>query len=345
MEQNTTQSNNTQPQGNPLIEKSRSAMPGTVFRLPSTGVFYEDTDILRDDVVDGEVLIYPMRLREELAMKAVDSIFQGTAVTDTIRYCCPQILQPGRLVSEDVDYLLTAIKKLTHGDFITYKTPCFDEERRKKHEKQIEKEINDDAESLAKKELDDSSRSEEYTIKDEDDLIKEFNKEVNEEGGEEPETEEIASGICEFQIPLDHFLNTCKPINPEKATEDMVFEFEKFLIRSKPLTFDDLKTISLMRLEEQEKMTSEEFVDFATNFSNQNLAKRILQVDDISDENIIYEWVESLTLDQRTKLYEKLADGVDWGIDFTYTIKCDKCGKTQETDQSYLNPLYFFLMS
>jgi len=344
---------NTTQQHNPLIEKARSTMPGTTYRLPSRGVFYEDTNILRDDVDNGEVVVYQMRLREELAMKSTDAIFQGTAVTDTIRYCVPQVLDPMRLVSEDVDYLLTVIKKQSHGNTITYRDACFDEERLKKLQKQEQEKYKNAAEEMAKREMDDSSREDDYKInEDETDpeaviqKMYEAEQELNGQDGEESEGMiEIDNGICEFEIPITHFLNTCKPVNPETVESNMVFEFENFLIRSKPLTFEDIKNISLLRLEDQENMSTGEFVEFATKFSNENISRRLARVDDIEDPEIIYEWVESLSLDQRTKLYDKLSEGMGWGIDFTYTIECPKCGKSKETDQSYLNPLYFFLTS
>lgn len=336
---------------NPLIEKSRSVIPGTTFRLPSMGYFYENTNILHEDVVDGEVIVYPMRLREELAMKSSDSIFQGSAVTNTIRYCVPQILEPEKLASEDVDYLLTVIKKMTHGNQITYRDVCFDEERLKKIEDRKQKKYQDASEEMAKNELSDSIRNEEYEIKDDnvDDLeilfekMRESEEQLNET--QDREEIEIDNGICEFQIPIDHFINTSKPINPDNIEDSTTFTFENFNIICKPLTFEDVKEISMLKVTDESKMSTEEFVDFATKFSNENISRRIKKIDDIEDYNTIYEWVESLSLNQRTELYNKLSESLGWGIDFNYEITCPKCGISKMTDQSYINPLYFFLTS
>lgn len=337
---------------NPLIQKDRSTMPGTVYRMPSRGVFYEETDILDESVIDGEVTVYPMRLREELAMKAVDAVFQGTAVTDTIRYCVPQINQPEKLVAEDIDYLLTVIKKLTHGDFITYKDTCFDEERLKKLEKaDLEKSESSASEEMAKSELDDSARAEAYEIRDVDqlDILQEKMREAEQElqdrenVEDDEKIEEIGNGICEFQIPVEHFLQTCKPVNPDTIKETSVFEFDDFLIRSRPLTFEDLREISLLTVKDQAEMTNKEFIEYATKYSNANIAKRLIMVDDISDQETIEEWVGTLHIKRRTALYEKMLESQGWGIDFKYEVHCPRCGKSKMTDQSYLNPLYFFL--
>ena len=338
---------------NPLLAKKNARLPGTVFRLPSKGIFYEGTNILSDDAVDGEVLIYPMRLRDELRMKAIDSIFQGTAVTETIEYCVPQVNEADKLVAEDVDYILTVIKKLTHGDTITYKDVCFqlddaDEEARAKI-----------VEQMAKSEMDDSAREKEYGLSDEIrkriesgeefsmDLLELEEQKMAEAQGQDGEVieKEITSGLCEFDIPIDHFINSCKPVNPETAVSNLTFMFENFEIETRPITFDQFKDISTMRLADQNSMSNEEFSNFVTDFSNKNLMARILRIDEITDPQFIEEWVESLSMKEREAIFKKIEESLNWGIDFSYEVECQKCGKKKMTDQSYLNPMYFFLTS
>lgn len=329
---------------NPLITKANARIPGTVQRLPSLGVFYENTNILAEDVDNGEILVYPMRLRDELRMKAVDAIFQGSAVTDTIKYCVPQINDPSKLVAEDVDYLLTVIKKLTHGNTITYKDVCF-------KDGDVDPETaNAIAEKLAKQELDDSAREDTYKI-NEDELARKiengeaFDSEDLKEESDGTVEKEITSGLCEFFIPIDHFIQNSKPINPETVHEKMVFQFQDFEIESRPITFDQYKELSMMRLKNENEMDNDEYANHVADFSNANIFSRIKRVDDITDPNIIKEWVESLSLKSRTELFTELEKGLDWGMDFNYEITCAKCGKSKKTDQSYLNPLYFFLTS
>ena len=334
---------------NPLMAKKNARLPGTVFRLPSRGVFYEKTDVLSDEVIDGELIIYPMRLRDELRMKALDSIFQGTAVTETIEYCVPHINDPAKLIAEDVDYILTVIKKLTHGDTITYKDVCFklddvDEETRAKI-----------TEQMAKSEMDDSAREDGYALSDEMleklesgeefsvDLVELEEQKLKEKAQNNPV--EITSGLCEFFIPIDHFINSCKPVNPETVMEKLTFMFNDFEIETKPTTFEDFKNVSTMKLRDQESMDNDEFSDFVTDLSNQNLISRIVRVDDTTEKEFIAEWVESLSMKDREEIFKKIEESLDWGINFEYEVECPKCGKKKMTDQSYLNPMYFFLTS
>lgn len=330
---------------NPLIAKNKSRIPGIVYRLPSLGKFYENTNILSDEVENGEVTVYPMRLRDELRMKAVDSIFQGTSVTETLSYCVPQVNEPKKLISEDVDYLLTVIKKITHGATISYKDVCF------KKSEDSEDKVSKIAEDLAKKELDDSVREESYRVND---TLKEslesgeaFNMEEDEitytEDGQEVVKKEITSDLCEFFIPLDYFIQNCKPLNPDTIQNKLTFMFKDFEVESRPLTFEQFKELSIMRLKDETKMNNDEFVDHITNFSNSNIAFRIKRVDEITDPEMIAEWVESLSLEERKEMFKKLEEGLDWGMNFEYEIECPKCGLKRKTDQSYLNPLYFFL--
>lgn len=312
---------------NPLIEKSRSILPGTTFALPSRGVFYDDT-VLSPDVIDGEVLVYPMRLKEELALKSLDALFQGTAVTDAIKYCVPQVLDPDKLITDDIDYLLTVIKMQTHGNIFKYRIKCLGDT-------DIHDNINDDMDKdTISSELSDESRT---------DTPHSYEEFSDNDGGVGVVEEEIVSEFCEFDIPLDHFLSTCKPINPETVHDNMIISFKNFTIHTRPLTFKDVRDISLLRLEDREDMTQVEYAAYASKFSDMNLFKRIEKVDDIEDRGIIEEWVSTLTLGERTEIFGKIADSMDWGINFSYTVHCDRCGVSTETDQSYLNPVYFFL--
>ncbi len=98
---------------NPLITKSHK-MPPQTFRLPTRGIYYTNNEI-SDDVVDGELLVYPMTTLEEIYIKTPDMLFQGTAVDKVIKKCVPQILEPMKLLAKDVDFLLTCIREVSYG--------------------------------------------------------------------------------------------------------------------------------------------------------------------------------------------------------------------------------------
>lgn len=108
---------------NPLIEKLKKKMPGETHRLPSRGLFYRNGE-LDPEVEEGEVVVYPMTTVDELLMRSPDMLYQGTAITEVIGRCCPQILKPGQLIASDVDFLLTALRKVSYGPYLPIKHKC-----------------------------------------------------------------------------------------------------------------------------------------------------------------------------------------------------------------------------
>jgi hypothetical protein len=98
---------------NPLLDKIR--IPGETFRLPSRGLFYNHNE-LSDDVVDGEVHVLPMTTVDELAFKSADKLFTGQAVAEVFARRIPQIQQPMKLLSKDVDYLMMCLRLVSYGE-------------------------------------------------------------------------------------------------------------------------------------------------------------------------------------------------------------------------------------
>lgn len=108
---------------NPLLLKLKRRIPGESFRLPSRGLFYTNSE-LDPEVEDGEVIIYPMTTVDELKMRSVDMLFQGTAITEVIARCVPQILKPEKLIAADIDYVLTCMRKVSYGPMLPIKHKC-----------------------------------------------------------------------------------------------------------------------------------------------------------------------------------------------------------------------------
>jgi len=100
-------------------------MPGVTYRIPSKGLTYTNGE-LADEVVDGEILVYPMTTLDEIYLRTPDMLFQGTAVQKVISRCCPQVQKPLELLSKDVDFILTAMRQVSYGDIMTvpYKCDC-----------------------------------------------------------------------------------------------------------------------------------------------------------------------------------------------------------------------------
>lgn len=109
---------------NPLLQKLRIVQGETV-RLPSRGLLYED-GILDSSVVDGEVRISPMTIRDEILMRSPDALLSGEAIATVISRCVPNILKPLQLHYSDLDFIFLALRKVSYGPEleITYKHEC-----------------------------------------------------------------------------------------------------------------------------------------------------------------------------------------------------------------------------
>lgn len=110
---------------NPLLD--RLTTPGETFQLPSQGLLYTNGE-LDESVSEGEVYVNPMTTIDEVYMKTPDKLLNGTAIEQVLRNCVPTIKKPLELFSNDVDFILTCIRKVTYGDIvhINYKHSCKD---------------------------------------------------------------------------------------------------------------------------------------------------------------------------------------------------------------------------
>lgn len=109
-------------QVNPLLERLNK-LPGTSIRLPSRGLFYTDGE-LDSECMDGEVQVLPMTTTDELMMRSIDMLFQGTAIENVIHRCLPQIKKPMRLLVGDIDYILTQLRRVSYGTHIPMNYEC-----------------------------------------------------------------------------------------------------------------------------------------------------------------------------------------------------------------------------
>jgi len=98
---------------NPLLQRIK--MPGETFTLPSGGLFYEE-GVLDPSVTGAEIHVHPMTTLDEITMKTPDLLFSGNAVRQVFARCIPQILDTDRLLTKDVDFLLTCLRKVSYGD-------------------------------------------------------------------------------------------------------------------------------------------------------------------------------------------------------------------------------------
>lgn len=111
---------------NPLLTRLNN-MPGETIRLPSLGRFYKNGE-LTEDCIEGEILLKPMTMTDEIMMKSPDMLFQGTAIEHVLQRCSPNLPSPLDLLSSDVDYILTQLRRISYGPTIEIPFVCQNEE-------------------------------------------------------------------------------------------------------------------------------------------------------------------------------------------------------------------------
>jgi len=116
-----------QHQPNPLQKYFRQ--PKVYINLPSKGKYYPVGSI--DMPVTGELPVFPMTAKDELTIKTPDALLNGQATVDVIKSCMPNIKDPWKMPSIDLDTILIAIRIATYGENleITTKTPNTGEEK------------------------------------------------------------------------------------------------------------------------------------------------------------------------------------------------------------------------
>lgn len=109
---------------NPLLTSAR--LPGTKFRMPTRGIFYTPGVEISETVVDGEVEVFPMTTRDEIALATPDKLLDGSAITDIVARCVPSVLLPNKLTSIDIDYLMMCLRLTTFGSItkVDHKHDC-----------------------------------------------------------------------------------------------------------------------------------------------------------------------------------------------------------------------------
>lgn len=107
-------------QNNPLKQFFRR--PAVYFKLPSQGKNYEPGVIEVPE--SGEFPVYPMTAIDEITVRTPDALFNGTALVDLIKSCLPNIKDPWKLNSNDIDAVLIAIRAASGQPDLEVETAC-----------------------------------------------------------------------------------------------------------------------------------------------------------------------------------------------------------------------------
>lgn len=82
-------------------------------KLPSGANYYDKSVVELND--DGEIGVMAMTGGDEIILKNPDALLNGSAMTTVIKSCVPSIKDPMKLLTNDVDVIMIAIRLATYG--------------------------------------------------------------------------------------------------------------------------------------------------------------------------------------------------------------------------------------
>lgn len=143
----------------------------------------------------------------------------------------------------------------------------------------------------------------------------------------------------EYLIPVDHFIQTTKPINPADKSSYTFNLKGVFQVVLKHETFGELIKFRQYDDSNINETNTEEY----SKYISSSILNRIESVDGITDRDQIFEWLVDLRKPYRDLLLQKIIKNEDWGTTFKYTIKCKECNEAVELVTA-LNPVDFFML-
>ena len=104
---------------NPLKQYFRR--PSIYLKLPSGGNYPPGVINMPET---GELPVYPMTAIDEITTRTPDALYNGTALIDLMKSCLPDIIDPWKIYSSDLDAILVAIKSASQGNELEIETEC-----------------------------------------------------------------------------------------------------------------------------------------------------------------------------------------------------------------------------
>jgi hypothetical protein len=114
---------------NPL--KNHFRQPQLYLKLPSQGKWWPKDSI--DWPVTGELPVFSMTAKDELALKTPDALLNGQATVDVIQSCVPNIKNAWQTPVVDIDAILIAIRQATYGNDMEFVSVCPNCNNRNEH--------------------------------------------------------------------------------------------------------------------------------------------------------------------------------------------------------------------
>lgn len=88
--------------------------PKMYLKLPSGGNFWPEGSL--DMPENGELPVYGLTAKDEMLIRTPDALFNGVSTVEVVKSCIPNILDPWKIPSIDLDAILIAIRIASYGE-------------------------------------------------------------------------------------------------------------------------------------------------------------------------------------------------------------------------------------
>jgi hypothetical protein len=90
--------------------------------LPSGITYYTPESV--EFTVNGEIPIMPMTSKDEMIFKNPDALLNGEALSSVIKSCCPTIKNPKKLLINDINAIVVAVRLASFGEEFSTECNC-----------------------------------------------------------------------------------------------------------------------------------------------------------------------------------------------------------------------------
>lgn len=128
-----------------------------------------------------------------------------------------------------------------------------------------------------------------------------------------------------YTIDLQHIIKSTKKMDPTSIQKDYTITLPNGqIVKLKPMIFRNvLKLYDNMLTKKNEELTESETEQLILN----TIISIIDTVDEISDEELIYEWAKMLSLGWKKQIEQAVSNISEWGVNFNTANVCKDCGK------------------